>query len=422
MSFEPVLLRNAGHPEVRDIDGYLARGGYQGLTKAVKELSPAQVIEMVKSSGLRGRGGAGFPTGNKWSFIPADPKLTRYVVCNADESEPGTFKDRALLQADPHQLVEGIAIASYAIGCQRAFVYMRGEFAEEADLLERAIGQAMEKGYLGRKILGTDFALEITLFRGAGAYICGEETALLESLEGKRPMPRSKPPFPAIAGLYASPTVVNNVETLVNVPHIIVNGPEWYASIGVPPRNTGPKIYCLSGLVKRPGWVELPLGVTARELIEEHGGGLREGRRLKAFIPGGSSAALLTPEHLDTPMEYDTLMKIGSMLGSAGVIVMDDSVCIPHAMLRTTEFYYHESCGKCTPCREGTFWMVKVLSRIVDGAGTSEDIDRVLAICEMAHNNALCALLEGAIAPLTSSIHLFRDEFEYHVRHGRCPT
>jgi NADH-quinone oxidoreductase subunit F len=421
-AFEPILLRNLTVERAWDIDVYLGRGGYQAVRQALTAHQPAEIIDMVKRSGLRGRGGAGFPTGMKWDFVPKDPALQKYVCCNADESEPGTFSNRALLEYDPHQLIEGIVICAYAIGASRSFVYVRGEYALGADRLEAAIGQARERGYLGRNILGSGFDHDITVFRGAGAYICGEETALLESLEGNRPMPRSRPPFPAVAGLYAKPTVINNVETLCNVPHIIANGVEWYTAIGVPPRNTGPKIYSLSGRVKRPGNYELPLGVPLRELIYEHGGGIVGDRRVKAIVPGGTSAALLTAEHLDLPMDFDAVAQAGSMLGTAGVIVMDETVCIPCAVQRMMEFYNHESCGKCTPCREGTLWLLKLLRRITRGEARSADIDLMREVCGGIGGKVLCALAEGAIAPVLSSIRYFRDEYEHHIKYGTCPT
>ncbi|MGE5619835.1 MAG: NADH-quinone oxidoreductase subunit NuoF [Sphingomonadaceae bacterium] len=418
---EKILFRNMGIPNSWEIDVYEARGGYEGLKKTLREHSPAEVIEIVKASGLRGRGGAGFPAGMKWSFVPKDPGLQRYLACNCDESEPGTFKDRQLVENDPHQLIEGIVIACYAFDASKAFVYIRGELAFAARRLERAIAQAYERGYLGRDILGSGFSLDLVLSRGAGAYICGEETALLESLEGNRPMPRSRPPFPAVVGLYGKPTVINNVETLSNVPHILNNGAEWYASIGIPPRNTGTKIYCLSGRVNRPGNYELPLGTTARELIYEHGGGLIGDRALKAFIPGGTSAPMFGVDKLDVKLDFDSVAQAGSMLGSGAVIVMDETVCIPHAVARMVEFYEHESCGKCTPCREGVRWMSGILHRIVHGQGREGDLDLLLDICDnIAGGKTLCGLGDAATNPVRSGIGLFREEFEHHIRHGRC--
>ena len=417
---EPVLFRNMGIPNSWEIDVYESRGGYQGLRKALKEHTPADVIEIVKQSGLRGRGGAGFPTGMKWSFVPKDIS-PKYLSCNADESEPGTFKDRQLMENDPHQLVEGVAIASYAIGVEKAFIYIRGELAFAARRLEHAIAQAYERGYLGKNILGSDFSVDIVVSRGAGAYICGEETAQLESLEGNRAMPRSRPPFPAVVGLYGKPTVINNVETLSNVSHIINNGAEWFTKIGVPPRNTGTKIYSLSGRVNKPGNYELPLGTTIRELVYEHGGGVMGGRAIKAIIPGGTSAPMLGADKLDLPLDFDSVAQAGSMLGSAAVMVLDETVCIPHAVARMVEFYVHESCGKCVPCREGNFWLLKILERIAHGHGREGDIDLILDLCSnIGGGKTLCALGDAAINPVLGGLKLFRDEFEYHIRHGQC--
>lgn len=417
---EPVLFRNMGIPNAWEIDVYESRGGYQALRKALKEHTPADVIEIVKQSGLRGRGGAGFPTGMKWSFVPKDIS-PKYLSCNADESEPGTFKDRQLMENDPHQLVEGVAVSCYAIGVEEAFIYIRGELAFAARRLEHAISQAYERGYLGKNILGSAFSVDIVVSRGAGAYICGEETAQLESLEGNRAMPRSRPPFPAVVGLYGKPTVINNVETLSNVPHIINNGAEWFTRIGVPPRNTGTKIYSLSGRVNRPGNYELPLGTTIRELVYEHGGGVLDGKAIKAVIPGGTSAPMLGADKLDLPLDFDSVAQAGSMLGSAAVMVLDETVCIPHAVARMVEFYVHESCGKCVPCREGNFWLLKILERIVHGHGREGDIDLILDLCgNIGGGKTLCALGDAAINPVLGGLRLFRDEFEYHIRHGHC--
>jgi NADH-quinone oxidoreductase subunit F len=423
--YEPVLLRNRSVPNSIDIGVYESRGGYAAARKALTEMQPARIVDLVKASGLRGRGGAGFPTGVKWGFVPKGDML-KYLVCNCDEAEPGTFNNRELVETDPHQLLEGMIIAAYATGCTRALIYARGEFAEGAARLSRAIEQARERGYLGPSVFGSAFSLDVYLLRGAGAYICGEETALLESAEGNRPMPRSRPPFPAVVGLYGKPTLVNNVETLSCVPHIVERGAEWFNSIGSAPRNTGPKIYSVSGHVNRPGNYELPLGVTLRELIYEHAGGVPRDRRVKAVVPGGSSAAMLGADKLDIKMDFDTLAAAGSMLGTGAVIVMDETTCIPHAALRMVEFYNHESCGKCTPCREGTLWMVKLLRRICTGEGTLADLDRLLGVAQTigfgAPNITLCALGDASTSPITSGIRLFGDEFEYHVRHGLCPT
>lgn len=419
---EKILFRNMGIPNSWEIDVYESRGGYEALKKTLREHTPAEVIEIVKASGLRGRGGAGFPTGMKWGFVPKTPGEQKYLTCNCDESEPGTFKDRQLVENDPHQLIEGIVISCYAFDASKAFIYIRGELALGARRLEGAVEQAYGRGYLGSNILGSGFSLELLVTRGAGAYICGEETALLESLEGNRPMPRSRPPFPAVVGLYGKPTVINNVETLCNVPHILKNGAEWYASIGGPPRNTGTKIYSLSGCVNSPGNYELPLGITIRELIYEHGSGVLGDRAVKAVIPGGTSAAMLGADKLDLKLDFDSVSQAGSMLGSAAVIVMDESVCIPHAVQRMVQFYERESCGKCTPCREGTRWMSKILKRIVSGAGREEDVPLLLDICDnIAGGKTLCGLGDAATNPVSSGIKLFRQEFEHHIRHGRCP-
>ncbi len=416
-----VLFEYIDTPDQWSLPTYVANGGYEGLRRALTELSPEEVIQQVKDSGLRGRGGAGFPTGMKWGFIPKDPSLTKYLCCNADESEPGTFSNRQLIENDPHQLIEGVAIACYAIGCSQAYIYLRGEFTLGYERLQRAVDQAREHGYLGENILGTGTSVEIGVYRGAGAYICGEETALLESMEGNRPMPRSRPPFPAIAGLYGKPTVINNVETLCNVPHIIKRGVEWYQGIGIAPRNTGTKIYSLSGNVRRPGNYELPLGVTARELIYECGGGVPGDRPVKAIIPGGTSTPMVPAAALDMKMDYDSPKEFGTMLGSTGVIVLDDSVCIPHAVARMMEFYNHESCGKCTPCREGTMWLRKVSGRVANGQGRERDLELLRSISEGIEGKTLCALGDFAIGPVLSSLKHFRDEYEHHILHGACP-
>ena len=417
--FEPILTARWGDPEAPGIDRYLATGGYQGLKRALG-MSPPDVIEEVKSSGLRGRGGAGFPTGLKWSFAPQDTGKPVYVVSNFDESEPGTFSNRELIERDPHQFVEGLIIASYAVRCRTAFVYCRGEFVWPATVLARAVAEAYERGYLGPKVAGSDYALDVVLHRGAGAYICGEETALLESLEGKRGQPRLRPPFPAVEGLYASPTVINNVETLSNVPHILARGAEWYASIGTE-KSTGPAIYSISGKVARPGNYEAPMGTTARELIEGRAGGIAGGRRIKAWTPGGSSTPLLTADHLDTPMDFDSVSAAGSLLGTKAMIVLDDTDCVVDTARRFTGFYAHESCGKCTNCREGTWWASRILGRIESGLGRPEDIDLVDQVASNMLFRSFCALADGAASPVNSSIKFFRDEYEEHVRLGRCP-
>ncbi|MCC6179065.1 MAG: NADH-quinone oxidoreductase subunit NuoF [Chloroflexi bacterium] len=401
------------------LEEYRAEGGYQGWEKAVREMTPAQVTDEVKAAGLRGRGGAGFPAGVKWSFVPKIPG-PKYMVCNADESEPGTFKDREIMQIEPHMLVEGVAIGSYAIGSEEAFIYIRGEYVVAAERLRAAIAEAEQAGLLGTNIFGKGVSMTIHVFQGAGAYICGEETALLESLEGRRPMPRSRPPFPAVEGLYRRPTCVNNVETLANVPHIIKNGQEWYNTIGNPPRNTGPKIFCVSGRVNRPGNVELPLGaVTIRELIDEYAGGVIGGRPVKGVLPAGASAPILTADKLDTKLDYDSVQAAGSMLGSASLIVLDDTVPIPWAATRMEEFFRRESCGKCTPCREGTQWLHNALLRIQHGGGRPEDLDLLMSLSGEILGKVLCALGDFATSPVTATIRQFRDEYIEYIASGR---
>jgi NADH-quinone oxidoreductase subunit F len=417
--FERIVSARWGTDGVDTIDGYLEHGGYAALTKALA-MSPDAVVEEVKASGLRGRGGAGFPTGVKWSFIPKDTGKPVYLACNADEGEPGTFKDRELMERDPHQLVEGIAIAAYAVGCHQAFIYMRGEFLEAARKVERAVADAYDRGFLGRGIAGSDFDLDVVLHRGAGSYECGEETALLESLEGKRGQPRLRPPFPAVAGLYGAPTVINNVETLSTVPHVIRMGAEAYAAIGTE-KSTGTKLFSISGKVEQPGNYEAPMGTSARVLIEDLAGGVRGGKALKAFTPGGSSTPFLTSEHLDTPMDFESVQAAGSLLGTGAVVVLDEEDCIVEAVLRWSQFYAHESCGKCTPCREGTWWMVKVLHRIERGGGRLEDIDIMVDVGDNILFKSLCALGDGAVSPIDSSIRYFREEYVEHVNAGGCP-
>ena len=420
-TYQPVLLAHPGRTEAVGLEQYQREGGYTGWTKAIRDMTPEAVIEEVKAAGLRGRGGAGFPAGMKWGFIPKTPG-PMYACVNADESEPGTFKDRQLMEVEPHLVLEGVALCSFAIGAQTAFIYIRGEYMEAADRLERAIAEAEAAGILGNGCLGTDVNIRILVFRGAGAYICGEETALLESLEGKRPMPRSRPPFPAVGGLFRRPTVIDNIETLSNVPSIIARGSDWYNTIGNPPRNTGPKIFCLSGHVNKPGNYELPLGaVTQRELIEEYGGGVPGGKAVKGVLTAGVSAPILTADKLDTALDYDSIQAAGSMLGSASIIVLDETVCIVRAASRMEEFFRHESCGKCTPCREGTMWLHKLLLRIEEGSGTEADIDLLLSLSGEISGKVLCALGDFATSPVVATIKQFREEFLEHVRLGRCP-
>lgn len=416
---ERYLLKNVGIPDSYKIDAYIKNGGYKALPKAL-DLKPQEIIELVKKSGLRGRGGAGFPTGMKWGFAVADPNKPKYLLCNADEGEPGTFKDKPILAQDPHLLIEGMIISAYAIGAEKGYIYIRGEYPKVARILEGAVDEAYKKGYLGKNILKKGFDFDLHVHKGAGAYICGEETALIESIEGKRGHPRVKPPFPANVGAWGKPTVVNNVETLANIPWIALKGSDWFAGIGGP-GGTGPKIYCISGHVNKPGVYELPMGITLRELIYEHGGGIRGNRKLKAIIPGGISAPVLMPDALDVKMDFDSVAKAGSMLGSAAVIVMDETTCMVKIAWRAMKFFEHESCGKCTPCREGTPWLSKILERIEKGAGREEDIDLMIDICDNIKGKTLCPLGDGATSPVLSTIKYFREEYDAHIREARCP-
>ena len=408
-----ILFADIDEPELRRIDVYERLGGYRGLRKAVTEMSQDEVLKELDSSGLRGRGGAGFPTGKKASFLPHGD-IEKYLCCNADESEPGTFKDRELLYKNPHQLIEGIMTGAYAAGISHAFVYIRGEYSEEADVLDVAVEEAYARGYAGDGILGSAFSCSLVVHRGAGAYICGEETALLDSLEGKRGNPRLKPPFPANQGLYQGPTLINNVETLANVPHIIVNGADWYRSFGTE-RSPGTKVVSVSGNVRRPGNYEIELGVPARRLIYDLAGGPYPGSRVKAWFPGGSSAPVLTEEHLDLPYDFESMQQAGSMLGSGAIIVVDDTVPIVSVALRLAEFYRHESCGKCVPCREGTNWTVKMLERIDSGAATPMDLDVMASVQDNIMGNCLCLLGDSMAMPVGSMIKRFRAEFEEHM-------
>ncbi|HWH14673.1 MAG TPA: NADH-quinone oxidoreductase subunit NuoF [Miltoncostaeaceae bacterium] len=408
--------REAGHL-LTDLDAYREAGGFRALSSAVADMEPDDLLYVFHRSGLRGRGGAGFPMGRKASFLPKDSRLAKYVVCNADESEPGTFKDREIMEMNPFQLIEGITLAGYAIGAERGYIYIRGEYEHQARILDEAIRQARAAGYIGRGILRSQVDFDVTLYRGAGAYICGEETGLLESLEGKRGQPRLKPPFPAVAGLYSSPTLINNVETLSALPPIVERGADWYAALG-PEKSPGTKIFSVSGHVQRPGNYEVILGeTTLRELIEL-AGGVREGRRVKAVWVGGSSVPVLGEQHLDTPLDYESLNAVGTFLGSGGCIVMDDSGCIVRSTLRLATFYRHESCGKCSPCREGTTWMEKILQRIVDGEGRIEDIELLESLFGRISGKVLCALADGAVAPIKSALHMFRDDFVRAAEQG----
>ncbi len=417
---ERVLLRYRDvDADLTEIDAYMADGGYRTARRVLTDMSPSEVIEAVKESNLRGRGGAGFPTGLKWSFVPKDSGKPVYLLCNADESEPGTFKDREILEHDPHQLIEGIIIASYAIGCRTAYIYIRGEFWQGYQTLCRAITDAYAKGVLGDSVLGTGYALDLYVHRGAGAYICGEETGLIESIEGKRAYPRIKPPFPAVYGLFGCPTIVNNVETLACVRHVLERGPAWFKGIG-PEGSPGPKLYCVSGHVSRPGVYELPMGTPLREIIEVHAGGVWHGRRLKAVIPGGSSVPVLKADEIDVPMDFDSVAKAGSMLGSAGIIVMDETTCMVHALRAISHFYHHESCGQCSPCREGTGWLQRIVDRLDEGKGRSEDLETLDSVAAGMMGNTVCVLADAAAMPVRSFLAKFRDEFEAHVRLGRC--
>jgi len=414
-----VLLANIDKPNSTSIDVYIDGGGYEAAKTALK-MKPDEITQLVKDSELRGRGGAGFPTGGKWGFVPKNAPKPTYLLCNADESEPGTFKDRLLMEKDPHLLVEGMIISGFAIGSNpMSYIYIRGEFYYGAVVLEKALAEARERGFLGKNILGSGFDFDITVARGAGAYICGEETGLIESIEGHRGQPRVKPPFPAVIGAFGGPTVVQNVETLTCVPLIVKNGAEWFKSFGTP-KNTGPKLYCVSGTIKKPGVYEFPMGINLKELINDHCGGVPEGRNLKAVIPGGASAPMLTPDEIDIPLNFDALMKAGSMLGSAGIIVLDDSVCIVDAVWRLAKFFAHESCGQCTPCREGTNWQESILDRIERGDGRASDPDLLLDMSDNIGGKSLCALGDAAIGPVISSVKKFRKEYEHHITQKSC--
>jgi len=414
------IIRNyVGIKDSHTIESYKSRDGYTALGKALK-MDPDYIIDEIKKAGLRGRGGAGFPTGVKWSFIQRDSKKPIYLCCNADESEPGSFKDREILEQDPHQMLEGIMIACYTINSHKAYVYIRGEMPYGASIIEGAIKEAYDNGYLGENILNSGFDLDIVLFRGAGAYICGEETGLLESIEGKNGEPRPKPPFPAQIGLFGCPTIINNVETLACVPHIINKGHQWFSEIGGP-KNTGTKIYGLCGDINKPGLYEIPLGITARDLIQEYGGGIPNGGKVKAISPGGSSAPLLTADELDITLDFDSLAEAGSMLGTAGVTVMDESACMVRVAQNLAHFYRDESCGQCVQCREGTWWLETMLTMIEQGKGKMEYIDTLLDACSQMRGTTICALADGCAMPIESIVKKFRHEFEEHVRLGKCP-
>ena len=414
----PVLSANWDQADSFTIDGYKRSGGYTAVAKALA-MNPDEVIQLVKDSGLRGRGGAGFPTGSKWGFIPQGDNKDHYFVVNADESEPGTCKDTPLMMANPHVLIEGVIIGSYAIRANYAFIYIRGEVTHVVRRVQQAIEDAYKAGLLGKNILGKGFDLELVLHVGAGAYICGEETALLDSLEGFRGQPRLRPPFPAIAGLYAKPTVVNNVESVASVPAIVNQGVAWFTSMGTE-KSKGFTLYSLSGHVNNPGQFEAPLGFTLRQLLEISGG-VRKGHKLKFWTPGGSSTPIFTDAHLDIPLDYEGVAAAGSMLGTKALQIFDETTCIVRAVLRWTEFYKHESCGKCTPCREGTWWLVQVLKDLEAGKGSEADLDKLLDLCDNIMGRSFCALADGAASPIISSLKYFRQEYLDHLSAGACP-
>ena len=417
-TLSPVLSAHWDEPDSFTIAAYKRHGGYGALAKALKS-TPDEVIALIKDSGLRGRGGAGFPTGNKWSFIPQGDNKAHYLVVNADESEPGTCKDMPLLLANPHSLIEGIIIGSYAIRANHSFIYLRGEVVHVYRRVQKAIEDAYAAGLLGKNILGSGFDLELTLHAGAGAYICGEETALLDSLEGFRGQPRLRPPFPAIAGLYAMPTVVNNVESIASVPSIIEHGVEWFQAMGTE-KSKGYTMYSLSGHVANPGQFEAPLGITLRQILEL-AGGIRSGHQLKFWTPGGSSTPMFTAEHLDVPLDYEGVSAAGSMLGTKALQIFDETTCVVRATLRWVEFYKHESCGKCTPCREGTWWLVQIMKDLEAGKGTEADLEKLLDLCDNIAGRSFCALADGAVSPIISSLKYFRAEYILHQTNGGCP-
>lgn len=428
--FEPVLLRRVGKPEARSLNGYRADGGYRALEKALNEMSRDQVREVVKASGLRGRGGAGFPTGVKWGFIPANHPGPIYMCVNADESEPCTFNNRILMEEDPHQVIEGIILSCYATKATTAYFYIRYEYGRSYRVLQQAIDECYAAGLLGKNIMGKNFSLDIFLHRGAGAYICGEETGLIESLEGKRAWPRIKPPFPAVEGAFRKPTLVNNIETMACVTHIIERGADWFKSIGVPPDpnnprdagSFGPKLYCISGHVNNPCCVELPLGITARELIDKYGGGVWKARKAKGCIPGGISMGLMTEKEFDTPLDFNGPGKVGCLgLGTAAVTVFDETTSIVDVLYNICRFFAHESCGQCTPCREGTGWMLKIVDRIRHGQGRKEDLnilDEVAKSIGIMPGTTICGLADGAGWPVKNAVQKFRGELEEFIRKG----
>ena len=409
--------------EPLSIKEYESAGGYQAIRKTLRELTPGDVQKVVTDSNLRGRGGAGFPTGQKWSLVPMghDAPRPKYLICNADEMEPGTFKDRLLLEGNPHQLIEGMIIGAYAIQADEAYIFLRHAYVKASERLKRAIAEAYENKYLGRDILGSGYSIEMRLHMSAGRYICGEETALLNALEGKRPIPRAKPPFPQVCGLWGKPTIVNNVETLSNISHIVLNGPEWFKGLSLSP-DSGTKIYGVSGRVKRPGAWELPMGVTIRELLEEHAGGMRKGYKFRSVMPGGASTEFLMEEHLDVKMDYGSVQKAGSRLGTGAMIAIDDRTCPVGAVHNLEVFFARESCGWCTPCREGLHWIERMLFAIENGDGEPGDLEILEQQCRrLAPGNTYCVHAPGAVEPLQSALKIFRDDFGRHIREKRCP-
>lgn len=419
------LTRNV-HPDRRPVDmaGYEANGGYKGLRGAMGKLSPAECLKIIQDSNLRGRGGAGFPTGMKWSFVPMENVSPghKYLICNADEMEPGTFKDRLLLECDPHQLIEGMILSAYTIQADIAYIFIRSEYLLASKLLREAIEDSYAKGYLGKNILGSDFSLEMYVHASAGRYICGEETALISSLEGKRANPRAKPPFPQVSGLWGRPTIVNNVETLCNIHHIIERGADWFQSLGLT-QDSGTKLYGVSGRVKNPGCWELPMGTSVREIIEDYAGGMEDGYQLRGFLPGGGSTDFLTTDHLDLAMDYDTIGKAGSRMGTGTMIILDDKTCPVGFVKNLVEFFARESCGFCTPCRDGLPWSAQVLDDIERGRGQAEDMTTLGRQVEYigAMGNTHCALAPGAMEPLASALKYFREDFERHISGQACP-
>jgi NADH-quinone oxidoreductase subunit F len=417
--FEAVLTQNINLPDSEKISTYLEHGGYETARLALRKYTPEELIDIIKRSGLRGRGGAGFPAGVKWGFMPKDPRVQKYVAVNTDEGEPGTFKDRQIVERDPHQIIEGIIITSYAVGASKAYIYIRGEFFLGVKRWIKAIADAYEHSFLGKDIFGSGFDLDVSVHRGAGAYICGEETAMIESLEGKPGNPRMKPPYPAQEGLFGEPTLVHNIETLACIKHIVERGADWFASIGTAD-SKGPKIFSVSGHVNRPGNYELPLGTSLQEIIFEHAGGMRDGKKLKAVIPGGASTPVLTAEQVGIPMAFETLEQAGSQLGTGAIIVMNEDTCMVEAARRIAKFFAHESCGRCVPCRVGSVRLYEALDRIEHGQALPNEIDRALYLSQNIDGRTFCPMGAALVNPARSTIHKFREEYEYHIQYKRC--